>query len=323
MKTYDELKRYNIRPIRELTKKELEHIAIQAVSKIEKMIVEFDGEYMYEQIMNAKIYLAKIPEQYTDVNYIIFTNSIYIRSEKNIEEIDEIMLHELFHYIQCNQGRNNKKGTLEQMGLCRFHSYKITGLAINEVAIQLIISIVFNNEKVNTNKYGININAIEDKTYPILCALMQQITYILGYKELLKSILKNTDDFQDLFESFAGIQSYSFLRQAFDKMMNSRDSISNNIRLINTEENVQNKKILEKEIEIYTQEIKNHFSAVQKLCYTEYFEPLFKKVKTKEDLIKVRKEVNNYHQHTGTVDGKDEFMIYAQKQLLKLNNKIR
>ena len=134
MEKNHELKRYNIKPIRELTQVEIEQIAREVIKKIETIMVDFDGNYMYEHIVKSKMYLAKIPEQYTNVNYIVSTNSIYMRDEENIKEIDETMFHEIIHYIQCNQ-ENNIGAMPEQMGLCKLHGYIITGLAINEVAI--------------------------------------------------------------------------------------------------------------------------------------------------------------------------------------------
>lgn len=323
MDTNRELKRYNINPIRELTRDEKEYIATETIKKIEAMIVEFDGNKMYEHIINSKMFLAKIPNKYTDVNYIISMNAIYIKNEMAMKNIDEIMLHEIFHYIQCNAKNSLEGGMPEQMGLCKFDYYKIKGLAINEVAIQLIISIVFQNKKENTNYFGISVNAIHDKSFPILCALLQQITYILGYKDLLKSILENTDDFEKAFEEFAGEDSYTFLRNSFDKMMQARDFIAQERMTLKNNPNHKKKKLIEKKIRIYTKEIQNHFLAVQRLCYKEYFKKLFKKVKNREDLTKLQGEIDKYHEHIGKVNNIDEFFLYIQKQIKKINRKIK
>ena len=144
MEKNHELKRYNIKPIRKLNNEEIEYIAETATRKMETMIPEFSGANMYEKLKNANIYLADIPEKYTKVNYIVSTNSIYIRGEENIKKIDEIMFHEIFHYIQCVKD-NQGEGMPERMGLCRFKEYRIKGLALNEAAIQLIISMLFEN----------------------------------------------------------------------------------------------------------------------------------------------------------------------------------
>ena len=61
--------------------------------------------------------------------------------------------------------------------------------------------------------------------------------------------------------------------------------------------------------------------AIQKLCYTEYFKPLFKKVKNKDDLLKLKEEIEKYHQHTGNINEKDNFMIYIQNKMRKINKK--
>ncbi len=323
MKKSSELKRYNIKPIRELTKEEIQFIATEITKKMEKMLLdaEFDGNHIYDSILNAKMMLADIPEKFTDVNYLFSTNTIYIRGEENISKIDPVLLHEIFHYIQCNQD-NNFEGELEQMGLCKFHAYKISGLAINEAAIQLIISIVFGNEQKKTNYWGLTIESIENNYYPLLCALLQQITYILGYKELLESMLKNTDSFKDAFENLAGKRAYDFLRDSFDTMMQSRDKISEIKRTIDTVPD-RKKKILERQISIYIKEIQNRFIGVQRLCYTEYFKPLFKKCKNKEDLEDLEEKIEEYHKHTGKLAEKDDFMIYSKKELKKLKSKIK
>ena len=323
MENKKELKRYNIEPIRQLAPEELEFIAIETTKKMETMIPEFNGENMYKKIKNAKIYLAKIPNQYSKVNYIVTTNAIYIRGEENIKNIDEILFHEIFHYIQCNS-ENNYEGMPNQMGLCKFKTYTIKGLAINEASIQLIISIVFNHKQKYSNYFGIEVKSIENKYFPILCSLLQQIAYVVGYLPILKSMLENSDDFKESFEKFAGKKAYEFLTESFDKMMEARDKIIElNKKINNKELSNSKKKIIEKQIKIYVKEIQNHFIALQKLCYKEYFDPLIRKVKTKDDLTKLKEEINRFHEHTGKIGEKDEFMIYVQRKTRKLNKKVK
>lgn len=62
---------------------------------------------------------------------------------------------------------------------------------------------------------------------------------------------------------------------------------------------------------------------MQKLCYTEYFKPLFKKVKSKEDLKALKEEIIRYGSHIGQVGEKNEFVIYTQKQIQKLDKKFK
>lgn len=323
MKENAELKRYNIEPIRELNEEEIEYIATEVTKKMETMLPEFNGNHLYEQINNAKMYIARIPNKYTKVNYIVSNNTIYIRGEENIKNIDETMFHEIFHYIQCNQ-KNNPGGMPEQMGLCKFKAYKIKGLAINEAATQLVISIIFNNKQENNNFFGIQVKSIYNRYFPILCALLQQVIYVLGHKELLNSMLENNDDFQKKFEEFAGRKAYDFLLESFDKMMEARDKIAEKNRILKDKNlNKRKAKILQKQIDILVKEIQNHFFAIQKLCYTEYFNPLFKNVKNKDDILELKEEIQKYHQHTGKVNEKDDFMIYVQNKMHKLNKKIR
>ena len=323
MEISGELKRYNIKPIRELTEEEIEYIATETTKKMEEMITEFNGEHMYKKIKEAKIYVADIPEKFTKVNYIVSTNAIYIRGVENIKVIDEVMFHEIFHYIQCNQ-ENNGEGMPKQMGLCKFGAYNIKGLAINEAAMQLIIAMVFNKKQENHHYFGIQIKSIYNQYFPILCAILQQVIYVIGHMPLLKSILENSDDFEDAFEKFAGKNAYEFLLSSFDKMMKARDTIVENNRLMNTKTlNKNKKKILEKEINIYVKEIQNHFLAIQKLCYTEYFDPMFKKAKNENDIEALKEEIKKYHEHIGVINDKDDFMIYVQKQMNKLSKKIK
>ena len=318
-----ELKRYNIKPIRKLEVDEVEYIAEVATKKMEAMIPEFSGKNMYEKIKNATIYLADIPDNYTKVNYILSTNSIYIRGEENIKKIDKIMFHEIFHYIQCVKNTAGE-GMPERMGLCRFKEYRIKGLALNEAAIQLIISMIFEEEQESNKYFGIEVKSIHNKYFPILCALLQQIIYIVGDIPLVTSLLDNSDNFQIAFEEFAGERAYDFLMSSFDKMMKARDKIIENNRLIN-EQNLKDskKKLLDNQTKIYVKEIQNHFFAIQKLCYTEYFNRIFRKTKNAKELNEVKKEIERYYSHIGIINGEDDFMKYIQKKLNKLNKKIK
>ena len=116
------------------------------------------------------------------------------------------------------------------------------------------------------------------------------MVYILGYNELITSVLNNSDGFEIQFEEFAGKKSYSFLLESFDKMMKARDKIVENNRIINTNrENKYKNSLLEKQVKIYAKEIQNYFLAIQKLCYVEYFKKIIKNVKNEEDLEKLKK----------------------------------
>ncbi len=323
MEESNELKRYKIKPIRKLTEEEIEYIATESTKRMETMIVEFDGKNMYDKIKKSTMYLADIPDKFTRVNFILSTNSIYIRDEENLKKIDEVMFHEIFHYIQCNQNYN-EDGKLEQMGLCKFGAYNIKGLAINEAALQLIISMIFDEPQENNKYFGIQITSIHNEYFPILCAILQQIVYIIGHIPLLTSILENSDDFQIAFEEFAGSNSYEFLVSSFDKMMKARDKIVENNRIMNEQYLSKGKKdIFKKQNQIYVNEIQNHFLAIQKLCYTKYFNKKLKQIKNKEELQILKEEIEKYHKHVGIINDKDDFMIYIQKHLNKINKKIK
>ena len=59
-------------------------LAKQITMKMETMFKDFDGEYLYNKIISAKKYLADIPNRFTNVNYIVSTNAIYIYEGKKI-----------------------------------------------------------------------------------------------------------------------------------------------------------------------------------------------------------------------------------------------
>ena len=211
-----------------------------------------------------------------------------------------------------------------RMGLCKFNMYDISGLAINEAVIQLIISVIFEHEQEYNDYFGIRVKSIQNKYFPILCALLQQVVYILGYNELITSVLNNSDGFEIQFEEFAGQKSYSFLLESFDKMMKARDKIVENNRIINTNrENKYKNSLLEKQVKIYAKEIQNYFLAIQKLCYVEYFKKIIKNVKNEEDLEKLKKEIEKYHDYIGVANEMDDFMVYAQKNIKKLTKKLK
>ena len=50
---------------------------------------------------------------------------------------------------------------------------------------------------------------------------------------------------------------------------------------------------------------------------------MFKKVKSKEDLKALKEEIIRYGSHIGQVGEKNEFVIYTQKQIQKLDKKFK
>lgn len=90
------------------------------------------------------MYYAEIPEGLSQANYIYKNSTMYFLNNINLDEMNEFVFHECIHIIQENK---NKKNQIVKMGLCSINDITVTGMALNEAAIQYMISKVLKNKK--------------------------------------------------------------------------------------------------------------------------------------------------------------------------------
>lgn len=146
------LKQAGITIIKKLSTLEINKIASNISERIcvafpEHKINQSD---LFIAISRLNMYLANF-EDNSAAKYWYKNNSIYFRKDIDFESLETAALHECLHFIQTVR---NKKGKVQRLGLYNLTSFKETGFALNEAAVQLMASYATNSKKDSVKYYG-------------------------------------------------------------------------------------------------------------------------------------------------------------------------
>lgn len=276
MKQID-VKDLNFTVMRKIEKEDTHKLGIYLADKITHTFPYLKYNTIVERITNCSIYVAKMPERFSSSNYIYQNFSIYISESTDLKNPDIYFLHELMHYLQDSRHYN---GDLHKMGLCTFKTLKISGLALNEVAIQYVVSRI-NNEKIEKmNCFGIDLNTYSKNYYPILSNLLIQITHIFDESYIIKSLFRNDNSFEVAFcELCQNSFSYKALKANMDIMLGCRDVIIDNSVILkknslSSKERITLKKINKK---AYLR-IQKSFFVIQNLLIKSYYKAMLRNI---------------------------------------------
>ena len=147
------------------------------------------------------MYRAEMPEGMAEANYFYKNTSIYFNERVAIEDLEEFAIHECIHYIQEIK---DKRNNLIRMGLCNFDTLKITGMGLNEAAVQYLTSKVIGIQKEAVKYFGISFETISPSYYPLECNLIEQLTYFTGDEILFDSTFTSNDKFKNYFIQLSG-----------------------------------------------------------------------------------------------------------------------
>ena len=104
----------------------------------------FNESDLFAKLARLTMYRAEMPEGMAEANYFYKNTSIYFNERVAIEDLEEFAIHECIHYIQEIK---DKRNNLIRMGLCNFDTLKITGMGLNEAAVQFLTSKVIGIQK--------------------------------------------------------------------------------------------------------------------------------------------------------------------------------
>lgn len=314
MKLQKKLDRLGAIKTKELDYKEVNYIAHYVTDKItdEFLILQTQYNEILAKLLNCKMYYAKIPDNISKVNYIYEEDSIYIDENINILEENEQLFHEIIHYLQVLR-KNNKK--IERMGLCKFGEFAIRGLGINEAVVQYMASRIMKNEKEPAQMYGIKLETISPKSYPILTNLIEQLIYLIGEDEIIQYSMNVNEKFEDLFYNTFE-EKGNYIIKNFDKIL----EIKNKLYL-------ENNRTIQKELQ---EKINTIYFDTQKSMLVKYYnqsssrltdlkevdEHIGKFLNNKDILGISEKEKLNFYEEYKTV-----IMNKFNKQIIKINKK--
>ena len=278
-------KELNIVPISEIDIREKCEFANKVAMIIVDKFTDYDIDYLkiVDILQHTKIYIAKIPNNLSPVNYSYLDRKMYVSEEIELDTNNEFVLHEAIHRIQEYR---NKKDKLIQLGLCDIMETKIKGLALNEAAVQYIVQRILNNEPKVIDIYGMKIPTLSQNYYPILTNLIEQITFLIGEDKLIDSTINSNNEFKYDTIDILGEDTYNAIENSFEQILESKNKI-----LKNTD-----KSIIEENIDL----IKNIYIDIQNRIMTSFFNKEFKRIKSMEQLKEFNTKLLNYKDYIGS-----------------------
>lgn len=287
-------------PTRKFEFNETNYIAKAVAEKLADNILELGDSYneLYMRIYNCNMSYAQVAPKFGNVVYFYPNNTLYFDEKFDIAKIDEKVIQECVHYLQ-----NFRKfdGSEQRIGVCNFAEFKIYCLGLNEAVTQYIASKAIGEKPHRKNNESISIYTINDKYYPYLTSLVIQLLFFVGEKNLIKSAIDGTVDFEnDLYNTFEGNTN---------KILSNFDAI--------LDENNEEKRSKEKIIQLYME--------TQKMMCMTYFDKIYIRIDTLKEIEEYTHKLNEYGKIVGRMlennELNDEINEYTNKMESKLNKK--
>ncbi len=316
-----ELKKDGITVIEPLDSSSINTIA----SNISRKIVEafpnfgFSFDSLYNRFSSLPMYIANIPEGLSEASYFYKNSAIYFRDGMGLADLEKFAVHELIHNLQ---ERKDSKGNLLRLGLCTFKGSKLSGMALNEAAVQLTTSSILGYTFENVTYYDISFSTISPNCYPLLCSLISQMAYVTGEEVLFESTINSNDYFKNKFVALCGESVYKQISNSFDKILNSEEKLVTLSSKLQNEElsDSKHQSILEK-ISSLKKEIKETYFSTQELIIRTYFSTVYKSLITSVDLDRFRKKLYSFQELIGTTSNYYFFNNFYIEMMEKIDTK--
>lgn len=318
MSIKSELHKEGIVVIKQLNTINVNSIATNIAKKIVISFPEQNFSYseIFKKISRLNMYIAKIPNGIA-AKYFYKNSSIYFSEYTDLENLNEVIIHECIHAIQT---KINSKNELIKLGLCDFTDSKLSGMALNEAAVQLM-TMKCCKSKFNTVKYfNLDIPSNSPDYYTLECNLVRQMTFITGEHTLYNSTLLGNDSFKNKFISLTSKNDFEIIKSNINYIMYLEDKL--NIILQKIQNSSKSSKQLIDKTDKIKKEIKNEFLLTQNKIFTSFFNKRFSLVSnTTTSIESFRKSLYNYRKLIGVSNDYTFFNEYYINKMCELDNK--
>lgn len=318
MSIKSELRREGIVVIRQLNTRNVNSIAANIAKKLVVGFPEQNFSYpdLFEKISGLNMYIAKIPNGIA-AKYFYKNSSIYFSEHNDFKNLNAVVIHECIHAIQAEI---NSKNRLLKLGLCDFTDSKLSGMALNEAAVQLM-TMKCSKSKFNTVKYfDIDIPTNSPDYYPLECNLVRQMAFITGENVLYNSTLLGNDDFKNKFINLTSEKDFEIIKSNINYIMYLEDQL--NCVLQKIQNCTKNPKQLINKADKLKKEIKNEFLITQSKIFTSFFNKRFNYVcNTTKSIEAFRKALYTYRKFIGVSDDYTFYNEYYINKMCELDNK--
>ena len=303
--------------------KELSLATVTSLAKSisEKICITFP-EYNFNQtdlfikLCKLKMYMAKMPEGMAEANYFHKNTSIYFNDKIDLNDIEEFAIHECIHYIQEVK---DKKNTLVRMGLSEYNGFNIYGLGINEAAVQLMSSKIIGIQKEYVKYFGLNFETNSPSYYPLECALVNQLAFIVGENILFESTINSNNNFKNAFSNLTSLKTYITIQNCIDDIMHKEEEIIIlNNKILDSNSNNKNILNYRQKIDELKSEITIIFLQTQNMIISSYFDNEFNRISNLEQVENYRRKLYNFRSYIGITDNYTFFDEYYAKKIEEL-----
>lgn len=316
MSIKSELRKEGIEVISELNIFKVSSIADTIAKKLVKSFPEQNFNYneLFSKLCTLNMYIARIPNGVA-AKYFYKNSSIYFSEYTDLENLNDIAIHECIHVLQSEV---DSKNCLIKLGLCDFKDANLSGMAINEAAVQLM-TMKCTKSKFDTVKYfDIELPSNSPDYYSLECNLVRQMSYITGEYVLFNSTLYGNDNFKNKFISLTSKQAFDAIKNNINTLMCLEDKL-NNILAKAQSNNITEKhsaSLMKKSAKI-KEKIKNLFLETQNKIFTSFFDNLFKY----SSIARFRKAFFNYRKLIGVADDYTFFNEYYINKMVALEER--
>ena len=288
-----ELKKEQIEIIEELNILRVNQIAKNTANIICKTFKHYNlnESALFVKLSNLHMYRANMPEGMSEAVYYYKNSSIYFNSNIDPYALEEFAIHECIHNIQEIR---NDKNSLIKMGLSTYKKSKVTGIGINEAAVQLMTSKILGTPIEYVKYYGLKFESLSPSYYPLECQLINLLSFLVGEDILFNSTLFSTDDFKNTVVSLMSQKVFHVIETSFDELLCDEEKL-----LTIESSSKKNKEILKTNIK---DRIKINFLRTQNLIIYSYFTTQFSNINNLETLELYRRKLNSIRKYLADSD---------------------
>ena len=218
------LKKEGITVVKPLNTLEINKIA----SKIAEMLCSTFPEHnlnksdLFISISRLNMYIAKMPKDQAKAKYFYKNSSIYFSEDMDLEDLNTLAVHECIHFLQQLK---DKRGKVTRLGLYKLTG-KISGMAINEAAVQLMASKTTHSNLDTVRYYNMELTTESPDYYPVETAIMRELIYFTGTYPLFHSVLYSNDVFKNTFIAKSDEKTYDQIEYNLDLLLNYQEELS-------------------------------------------------------------------------------------------------
>lgn len=324
-----DLKREGIEIIEQIDILTINSLARSIADTISKTFpkINLDTKQLFMKISRLNMYFANLP---TGISAKYFYKNKTIYFANNIEEKDlvSVAIHECIHYLQ---EKCDKSGEIITLGLCDYTNNKLPGTGLNEAAVQLMASKCAGTPYENEKYFGIEIPTNTPTYYPLECALVSQMAYLVGEEVIFDSTLNANNRFKEQYISLTSKKEFETIQKNIDLLVEAQEKIENlyiGLQEYDIDE-VYTKKTT-KEIDDLKLKVKQIFIKTQEVILTSYFDNAINLAYSPKQIENYRNKLYGFKNLLGVVDGYNFYKDYYINKMIELekrydldNNEIR